>query len=197
MAKSIPLNVDCIVLAAGCSSRFGATKLLAKIGDESMIRRVLKSVGSSNVSTVHLVVGHDADRVQQEAKNLCHKVVVNSEFQEGMGTSIAAGIKSLSAHCDAILIVLGDQPLVSPTQIDALIEAWLKKPELAVLSGYADASGPPSLFPRSLFHKLASLRGDAGARSWLEPGEFEVLEFEDAQQFVDIDTQEELKDLVR
>lgn len=196
MAKSIPLNVDCIVLAAGCSRRFGATKLLATIGDESMIRRVLKSVRLSKASTVHLVVGHDADRVQQEANNLCHEVVVNSEFQEGMGTSIAAGIKSLSAHCDAALIVLGDQPLVSPTHIDALIEAWLKRPEIAVLSGYAGTSGPPSLFPRGLFHKLASLHGDAGARSWLEPVEFEVLEFEDAKQFVDIDTQEELKDLV-
>jgi len=191
----MPAIINCIVLAAGCSSRFGTTKLLAKIGDESMIRRVVKSVSSSRVSSVYVVAGHDAARVSQEIIDLCDGIVVNSEYRSGMGSSIASGINSLPANSDGALIVLGDQPLVSPANFDALIEAWSKKRSHAVLSRHAGVLSPPSLFPRSMFPRLESLRGDVGARSSLGVGEYEVVEFDSAWPLTDIDTREDLKKL--
>lgn len=193
--RNMPTNIDSIVLAAGCSNRFGTTKLLARIGDESIIRRVVRSVSSSRVSSVYIVVGHDADRVRKETESLCNGIVVNADYEDGMGYSIAAGVKSLPAHSDAVIIVLGDQPLVSPNHINALIEAWSKTPEQAVLSGHKGTIYPPSLFPRSMFPKLETLRGDVGARSSLSAGEFEVVEFDNSRSLLDVDRPQDLEAL--
>ena len=195
---TIPLimNIGCIVLAAGQSSRFGSTKLLESIGDEPIIRRVISAVRSSPVSFVHLVVGHDADSLIRETTTLCEQVVINSDFEDGIGASIAAGMRSIPADCDAVLIVLGDQPLISPSILNVLVEKWLERPHLAVLSGYLGTYGPPSLFPRSRFHDLADLSRDSGARSFLQDGEFRV-EFDDPDSFSDVDTPDDLDKMRR
>jgi molybdenum cofactor cytidylyltransferase len=191
------MNIGCIVLAAGQSSRFGSTKLLESIGDQPIIRRVISAVRSSPVSFVHVVVGHDADLLIRETTTLCEQVIVNSDFEDGIGASIAAGMKSLPTDCDAVLIVLGDQPLISASILNVLVEKWLEQPHLAVLSGYLGTYGPPSLFPRNLFPELSSLCKDSGARSFLKDGEFRVVEFDDPDSFSDVDTPDDLDKVCR
>lgn len=160
-----------------------------------MIRRVVRSVSSSSVSSITVVVGHDADLVRREIETLCDRVTVNSHYMDGMGSSIAAGVSALATSTDAALIVLGDQPLISARHIDALVDAWSNSPENVVLSAHDGETSPPSLFPRSMFPMLKSLHGDGGAKSSLRDVDVIVLEVDSPRSLIDIDSPEDFHNL--
>ncbi|HSG98252.1 MAG TPA: nucleotidyltransferase family protein, partial [Woeseiaceae bacterium] len=113
-------GVNCIVLAAGTASRFGASKMLADIDGEPMIRRVVRAVRQAAVGPVHVVTGHDAERIESAVAGLCDGCAHNPLYRDGIGTSIAAGVASLPSNCDAALIILGDQPLLSAEHLTRL-----------------------------------------------------------------------------
>ena len=94
-------SVHCIVLAAGTSTRFGASKMLAQFDGEPMVRRVLQTVKRAAIGPVHVVTGHDAERIAVAVDGLCDDCAHNPLYRDGMGTSIAAGIASLPSTCEA------------------------------------------------------------------------------------------------
>jgi molybdenum cofactor cytidylyltransferase len=66
----------------------------------------------------------------------------------------------------SVLIVLGDQPLISIAHVNALIAQSERK--AIVASRYAGHFGPPVVFDSSHFADLLHLSGDEGARGLLE-----------------------------
>ncbi len=185
-------NVLCIVLAAGTASRFGASKMLADIGGEPMIRRVVRTVKQAGVGPVHVVTGHDAERIASAVAGLCDGCAHNPLYRDGMGTSIAAGVASLPSDCDAAMVVLGDQPLVSADHLMQLVETWQEQPHRTVASSYDGTVGPPALFPRAQFGALAALRGDQGARDLLRDPQADVVLIECDGPMPDVDTRDDL-----
>ena len=187
-----PANVACVVLAAGSSRRFGGTKMLASIGSDSLLRRVLREVQSSAAGRVHVVTGHDAERVAAQAADFCDETVFNPRHAQGMGTSIAAGVSSLPPGSDAVLIVLGDQPLMTAGHFDELIAAWSGHRDAICASQYENTAGAPAVFPRAAFPTLAALEGDRGAKVLLAGDEFEVMLIPCEELARDVNTPDDL-----
>ena len=185
-------ELHCIVLAAGQGTRFGASKMLAEIGGEPMIRRVVQTVKQAEIGPVHVVTGHDATAVESAINNICDGCLHNPLYRDGMGTSIAAGIASLPSSCSAVLVVLGDQPLVSADHLTRLVAAWHEQPHSTVASSYDGTIGPPALFPRAQFDALAALRGDKGARDLLRDPQADVIVLECENPMPDVDTPDDL-----
>src|SRR5690606_37739529 len=93
--------------------------------------------------------------------------VRNEDWRSGIGGSIALGTRAVRQAADAVLVVLADQPLVTPAHLEALAARWRAAPDALVATGFAGLAGPPALFPAACFGELGELRGDRGARSVL------------------------------
>ncbi len=175
------------ILAAGTSSRFGATKQLETFAGTPLAARACRAAAAAFGARTALIVGHDMHAVMQACMPMPGFLVVNDAYAAGVGTSIARAARALDHVADAIVIVLADQPLVTSTHLAALADRWTGGNIDIVATRFADTLGPPCLFGRRCFLELASLTGDTGARAVLNDRRFELHEVVFEPAAVDID----------
>jgi molybdenum cofactor cytidylyltransferase len=191
-----PLKVHAVLLAAGRSSRMGGpNKLMALFDGRPLVRRTAERVLASGVAGTVAVTGHQAERVQDALAGLGLRVVHNAEFAEGLSSSLKAGIAALPEDAAGALVVLGDMPGVSSSDLDRLVAAFRKAGGRAVVRAtYNGKRGNPVLLPRALFAEIAALHGDTGARHLVESEELDVVDVEiGAAAAVDVDTREAME----
>jgi molybdenum cofactor cytidylyltransferase len=181
------------VLAAGKSSRFGATKLVQPFRGTPLVQNALFAAQGACQGRVYLVVGHDQDSVVKASAGFFDALVVNTDFENGIGTSISAAVRACRESADALLILLADQPLVTEAHIRELIDAWSGAENEIISSSFDGISCPPILFPRSAYPALSELRGDSGAKSLLTNKEFVVTSIDFPPARFDIDRPEDLQ----
>jgi molybdenum cofactor cytidylyltransferase len=157
-----------IVLAAGEASRFGATKQLAEFEGRPLVERAIRLAETACGSKTLLVVGCDWDNVARACAPIAGFLAINEDFAEGIGTSIACAAERLRDIADGLMVLLADQPLITPGHLQDLVNAWQRSPDSVVASAYAQTFGPPVILPRAIFPQLTRLRGDRGARKLIE-----------------------------
>ncbi|MDB4826435.1 nucleotidyltransferase family protein [Gammaproteobacteria bacterium] len=156
-------RIDALVLAAGRSLRAGGSnKLLLPWQDKFVVEHAVDAVLLSHVTTVHVVSGHDHSSLQAVLKSRNLNWIHNSHYQNGISSSISAGVRQLSADVDGVLLCLGDMPWVSEQQINEVIEGF--QPDSVRVACFGKRRGHPALFPRAWFKKLTQLSGDDLAR---------------------------------
>ncbi len=183
-----------ILLAAGFARRFGSQKLLARLPDgrcvvEAVTQNLFDAMGRSNVIAV---VGEDAALIKV-LEQCGSEVTVNVETENGMGSSIAAGIRA-SMDAAGWLIALGDMPQVSPQTISRVCET-LESGAGIVIPTFNGARGHPVAFAKDYRDELLALRGDQGARGVVaaaDPRRVVYLPVADSGVLADIDTPEDL-----
>ena len=189
--------IAAVLLAAGRSTRFGGDKLLASVGDRPVIR-CSAEVLAAMVDELVVVVPPDDAAVRSALRGLPVRFVENVRRDDGMSSSLAAGVAALPPHCEAVLIALGDQPGIRAEVVAATIERWRGTRAPAVTPLYSDGRGHPVLFDRRCFGQLLSIVGDSGARAVLESLGSEVaLVAVDGAQPADVDTRDALERLAR
>lgn len=191
------VTIRIAVLAAGESRRFGSQKLLAPWQGQPLLAYPLSAAQLACPGGVLLVSGHAAERIEALAAEHADKAVHNPDFAAGVGTSIATAARACSADVDALLIVLGDQPLVTADHLRALIAAWERAADGIVATAYAGTVGPPVLFGRAHFAALTELGGDRGAKQLLLEQREKVVTVEFRPAAVDIDTADDLASLAQ
>jgi molybdenum cofactor cytidylyltransferase len=208
------LSTAAIILAAGSSSRMGGGrhKLLLPLNDRPVLAHVIDASLQSQAHPIIVVLGHQSDQVRLHISQYTNHeqitLVENVYYQQGMSSSLRIGIQTLlsngyrhehnSYQIDSTLIVLGDQPLITPKIIDALITAYRSTGKAIVAPLYKGKRGGPVLFDRSLFSELIEVTGDEGGRTVLEyhRHEVELIEIEDALANYDVDTWEAYEQVV-
>ena len=194
--SSSPVIRAC-VLAAGASSRFGASKLIQDLRGKALVQHALHAAQEACRGLVTLVVGNDDQNVAAAAGNLSNQVIFNSQYAQGIGTSIATGVAALQDGSDAIIVLLADQPLVTAAHLNEIRRAWSGADDEIVATSFKGVNCPPVLFPRNTFAALCKLSGDHGARSLLSGSEFTVKSIEFAAAGIDVDTPQDLEALRR
>jgi molybdenum cofactor cytidylyltransferase len=185
-------KVSAILLAAGLSTRFGSPKQLAELEGDALVRRALDMLERSPVDEVVVVLGHRASEVGKVVFGAKARVVFNEEYKSGMASSIRAGLAALGRDSRAVVICLADQPLVSPRLIGRIVSRWRSTGADVVASSSQGLVSPPVLFSRRLYHELAKLRGDRGAKVVIERHpDFETVPVRGGA-LLDIDSKEEL-----
>ncbi len=159
------------MLAAGLSSRMGgAHKLLLDIGGEPMLRRVVRAVLGVKPVEVVVVTGHRAAEVEAALDGLPVRFAHNADFAEGQSGSVVTGARALGAAFDAMMIVLGDQPLLTQAGLSRLIGAYDGRPAaksiLVPLCGAVP--GNPVLFAGHHIAEIAAGRMKLGRGGLLE-----------------------------
>jgi len=162
-------KIACVVLAAGGSSRFGSAKQLQRYNGEILVRRAVKAAKDCGAAQVIIVTGANADAVEKSISDFeSLHIVRNESWIRGLSSSIAVGIDAIDDGdaIDAVLLTLGDQPLVDGPCLTRLISTFDRKHRI-VAASYNDIAGAPVLFGREHLDFLRRLSGDKGARQLL------------------------------
>ncbi|HLO23654.1 MAG TPA: nucleotidyltransferase family protein [Methyloceanibacter sp.] len=187
-------RIAAIVLAAGRSSRMGPhNKLLESVDGKTIIARVAEAAIASGAEPVVLVTGFEAARIEEALRDLTVTLAHNLSFDDGMSTSIRAGLEVLPANSDGALILLGDMPEVEASDIEALMGAFAGQEAICVPMRDG-RQGNPVLWGASYFREMMELTGDAGAKSLIVRHAEHVIEVPLASNgiFADVDTPADL-----
>jgi molybdenum cofactor cytidylyltransferase len=163
-------GVAAVILAAGLSRRMGPrNKLLLEDGAGlPMVARVADAVLASRAQPVSVVVGHQAGDVRRALAGRDVRFVEAADYAQGLSASLRAGLAAVPDDAAAVLVCLGDMPLVSAVQIDRLVEAYgPEEGRLIVVPTHRGKRGNPVLWDRRFFPEMAALSGDTGARGLL------------------------------
>ena len=161
-------ELSAIVLAAGGSSRYGQCKQLVKLDGSSLVRHAVSKLSSLfSHNRIFVVVGANSKAVAQAVSDLPVNIVPNADWQRGLASSLKAGLNSVEPRCQAVMITLCDQVLVTESHLCRLAECWIREPSRIIASGYADTLGTPAVIPAEFFPQVLALVGDAGAKSIL------------------------------
>jgi len=162
------------------------------------LQHVLLEAISSYASPVIVVLGANSDLVSKEIDKAKVYIVENTEWEEGMASSIRTGLNTLLKtfpSVEAVIFMVCDQPYVSASLLNDLINTQVETCKPIVSCNYGEAIGPPALFHRSLFKELMQLKGDTGARKVIQEHGDEVATVLFAKGNIDIDTNEDYKAL--
>ena len=157
-----------LLLASGASRRFGSNKLVAPLGGRAVVRWSAEALADA-VDESWVVVPADAAEVRAALRGLPVHLVENLEAREGIASSIRAGLSALPVDAEAVVMTLGDQPLIDREVIRRVVRTWRarRRETSAVVAEYDDGRGHPVLFSGTLFPALLALDGDRGARELL------------------------------
>lgn len=156
-----------VVLAAGASSRLGRPKQLLPFRGRPLLEATLARVAAARLDEVVVVLGGSAAEILAQVKLHGARPVVNPDYRAGQSTSLRAGLAAVEDRAEAVVFILGDQPLQSARVIDALIETYRQTGAPIVVPNYGGARGNPVLFARATYPLLRGLTGDQGARPLL------------------------------
>ena len=177
-----------VLLAAGGSRRMGRSKALLPYLGRTLVEHAARTALASGAAEVIVVLGCEAEAVRAKLRGIPVRIVVNRAWEEGMASSIRAGIAALSPEAQRAVIALGDQPRITPGHLRALAEELARAPVVA--STYDGVLGAPCAFARAEFGRLSMLAGDGGARHLVRSGEEPVATIEFAAANTDVDTPE-------
>ena len=186
-------DVGVVVLAAGSSSRLGRPKQLLCVSGRPLLERTLDVVGPTTLAPRILVLGAAADEIEVAVDTDTFDIVRNPDHRSGQASSLRTGLSAVGDDLDGVIVLLGDQPLVQPWLLNALVDHFDSGIHVAVRPAYADGTGNPVLLARAIFPELMRLEGDVGARDLLRRYQDRVLDI-DWTRFRsprDVDTEED------
>ncbi len=189
------MRVAAIALAAGASSRFGSNKLLAPLGGRPVLQHVLDAVAAAQVDPTVVVVGRDREAIEAGIAWRSERRVVNDRPQDGLSSSLRLGLDAVAEDpaIEAVVIVLGDQPALRASVIDAVVSATDDRPAPFVRARYAvDGAPNPVLVRREAWATAAGLSGDRGLGPFLAAHPELVLAVEVDGANPDVDTPADL-----
>lgn len=193
--QSIYKRIIGVILAAGESKRFGKNKLVELWDGKPIIRYVAEKLMASNVYEIFAVVGHQFTEVIDAINDIRIKPIHNTNYPAGQGTSVSAAIRNLPDDIGGVIFLLGDQPQISTSLINALIKEHANSLSPIIAPYYNNQRGNPVLFDRKTFEDLAELGGDQGGKVLFDKFGVTRLEWHDDTILRDIDRQEDLEEL--
>ena len=186
--------IGAVIMASGFSKRFGTNKLLAKYKDKTLIEIIVDTVTSSNVSQT--VIIYNDIKIKQLIKN--QKKIYNSDSCKGISESIKLGCNYFK-DMDGIIFIPADQPLLTSTTINKLINRFNREKSKIIIPKYKDHLGSPVIFPRKYYKDLLKLTGDVGGKTVIKkyPCDTTFVNIENSYENFDIDTQKQYELLER
>jgi len=190
-------NVSGVILAAGKASRMGRDKLSLPFRGQPMLQHVVDAARASSLKDVTVVIPRDSELEREVDFSGCN-VVTSVHRELGQAESLQSGLRSVMDHADGCMVLLGDQPLITPTAIDMLVGAFTQQPECWVAPVQEDMRGNPITIPSAWFSKVFELEGDTGARPLLGSRgvALRLVRINEIGPFIDVDTEQQYQRLL-
>ena len=168
--------ISAILLAAGQSKRMGELKQLMPFGRSTIVGQAVDNLLGSAVVEVIVVMGYKAEDVIKAIAAKPIRMVINPEYEQGMSTSIIAGLNLVHGGAQGVMLAMGDQPLVNSETINILIEEFCNHDKGIAVPTYQGRRGHPIIFAIKYKKQLLKLKGDVGGRQIIKDNPDDVLE---------------------
>jgi molybdenum cofactor cytidylyltransferase len=182
--------ISIVILAAGSGSRIGETKQVLPLGAKPVLQHVIDAATDAKVDEILLVLGHEADRVQGSVRLPDNaRIVINLDHAEGMAVSLVAGLEAADPLSEAAIVLLGDQPGVTPEMVRTLAETYELSRMPVIQSRFRNADAGPVLIAATVWEDVFAIEGDEGTGVFVErnPDLVDEVQF-DVDAPPDIDT---------
>ena len=195
-------TVGAVLLAAGAGSRLGGRpKALLELGGVPLVMRQLIALSGAGVDEVVVVLGHHADAIEPAIQQFPISIVRNPNPDQGQASSVGFGLQALSPRLDAVIVALADQPLIDAQDIVALIGAFKKRGDAAMVvprvrvDGSEALPGNPVMFDAALRDEWLAGAADAACRKWrlAHPERVCWFDTDNRRYRIDIDTPEDIE----
>lgn len=189
--KQLP-PIGIILLAAGASRRMGSPKQLLKINNQTLLERAINVTQTLDNQQTVVVLGANAEKIKPyilPQANLA--VIINENWQQGMGTTLKAGLEFLLAQkqkISGVIVLVCDQPYLTTQKLQELINRHQTTKAAIIVTEYKEIKGVPALFDRSIFPKLMALSEDEGARKIIKNYKGEIMTVDFPKGIIDLDT---------
>lgn len=193
------MKIGIILLAAGSSSRMGQSKQLLEIGGEQLLLKSTQVALQSIAEKVIVVLGANESAHRKVIEQLPCEIIVNEDWQLGMGSSLKKGLAELlliAPKLEAVLVMVCDQPLLTSEHLNQIIKKFKLAKSQIVASYYSGSAGVPALFDKSLFEKLLNAEDQAGAKKIILQHKEVVQTIDFAQGAIDLDTPEDYQTFI-
>jgi molybdenum cofactor cytidylyltransferase len=195
--------VSAVVLAAGMSTRMGQNKLLLNFRDKPLIVHAVDTLLASDIDEVIVVLGHETEKVRDQLERrigLANKaatekpvrLVQNPDYQNGLSTSVRAGVEAVSRQANSIMIYLADQPLLEPEDLNRIVAGFAAAKEIdksIVVPFFRGERGNPVILDASLRDSILGIVGDVGCKGVIKryPEKVYAIEMENDHVVRDVD----------
>lgn len=171
-------------------------KLLLPWGNTLVVEAVVAALVSARLHQIIVVVGYQAEAITDALATHPVHPVTNSKFDEGMSTSLCAGITAVDPSSRGCLVALGDMPAIETAVVIQLCRRFCEVGDEAIVRPAIDGRpGHPVIFGMAFRQELLALSGDRGARSIIDmhSESVETVPVFGNGIFVDVDTPETYK----
>lgn len=186
------VEVAGVVLAAGAGRRFGMPKALVEHQGSLLVERAARVLAAGGCAPVVVVLGAAAEEVRERADLAGATVVVNPDWETGMGSSLRTALDALtSTDADAAVVLPVDMPGVGAETVRRV--AALAAPDALAAAAHDGRRSHPVLLGREHWAGArAAATGDAGARGYLRDREVALVPCDDVSAGFDVDRPEDL-----
>ena len=184
-------KIAVVVLAAGNAKRLGQSKQLLPWGNSTLLGNVVENVLAVDAHKFFVVLGAYRNEILEKINLSEATVLINDNWQQGLGSSIASAITEIDdkyPELNAVLLVLADQPFIGSIHLNAIIKLYLTEKESIIITRKENYRGVPVLFPRKFFRELMLLSNDEGAKQIINRNKDCVKEIVTLDNIADIDT---------
>lgn len=189
-----------IIIAAGYSSRMKAFKPLLPLGEITVIEHALKTFLDAGIKNILVVLGYQGKKIEPLLEKHNISWVYNENYDQGMFSSVTAGVKALPSHNKGFFLLPVDIPLVKTSTIDELLKAYQQSEKHIIYPSYNRRKGHPPLISSYLYSKILTYDGSGGLKTLLKKYDQEHGEYvnvKDEGIILDMDYYEEYKELVK
>lgn len=192
-SQPIP-EVAVLLLAAGGSRRLGHPKQLLPYRGKNLLQYAIDECVAAGVGPVILVLGAHAPKIQQQIDQKEIETLINPNWEAGMSTSIAFGVRHLlsTRTLDGLIISMADQPFLTAGHLKELAQAVTQPGQDVVCAQYDEGAGPPCYFGADYFEVLSRLNGDTGAKQVVRRYRDRVRYISFPKGHIDIDRPEDI-----
>jgi molybdenum cofactor cytidylyltransferase len=195
-------TIGAVLLAAGAGARLGGRpKALLELGGVPLVLRQLIALSGAGVDEVAVVLGHHAEAIEAAVSAFPITLVHNPSPDDGQVSSVRLGLRALSPNLDAIIVAPADMPLIDTQDIVALIGAYKKRGDAAMVAprvrgeGGEEAPGNPVIFDAALRASWLAGEADLACRKWraAHPEQVRWFDTDNRRYRIDIDTPDDLQ----
>ena len=192
-------EIPILLLAAGGSTRMGQPKQLLPWGNQTLIEHQIEILQDTG-NPINVVIGSNSDLVIPVIEKCPVNILVNTNWANGMGSSISLGINQIIQkfpNAKGVMITLLDQPLITTAFFKKMVDAYQPSSQQILVSHSASGwTGVPVLFDALYFKDLTQLKNDEGARKIIKRNEEHVILLEGGEMLEDMDTPEKYLQLL-
>jgi len=187
-------RIGAVVLAAGQSCRMGSPKLILPWGSRTVIEQVILTLTRAGVTEITVVTGAQRELIENVLKDYPVRLAHNGDYAcSGMATTFQVGLETLASCCQAVMIVLGDQPTIEEAVVQQVIEMHLQSGKAITIPSYEMRRGHPWLVDRRLWPDLLRLTKEQTLRDFLQAHQDDIayIQVDTPGILLDLDTPED------